>query len=198
MNETRNRRRAGVKEEEPKIERAMFDETMALVKEATKGDPHREARLQVRQEDIITSSDYLLARAAEDWLKLPSGWPEMEFTIEDLAGDNGYKIEAVNIGANAGVPFRRSGFIIAANWIENIGRINVQIVYLPEDNEYREPIFDMQNQYWKRQYYFMEAVNRTGRNFADQLRQKPTANQLGLARNLINRAVNPEKPSRFP
>lgn len=170
-------------------ENKIFHETYKAVKEAVGKDPLREARLWIQQEDIIQLTGWRFKQKAKNWLELPSGWSDMKFTIEDLGHREGYKIEAVNLGANAGVTFRRSGFIIAANWYTGISRTGVQVVYLPEDNQFREPLFDMQNPYWQRQHNFMEEVNRRGREFSDELSQKPRIDQLTLASNLIDRAT---------
>jgi len=196
-------------EESTETEQPVFDSIMAVVKSIPeiKGG-RQEAKLNIEQDQIadilkwgkfwgmfgetgIRGLSYKLEHKAMDWLKLPSGWPDMELVVAQNEQPEGFALEIVNIGADAGVAHRRSGFLIIAHPSGNA--INVQTMYLPEDNPYREPGFDMQNPYWQKQHAFMEVVNRTGREFVDQLDQESALNKLKLAKSLIDHAIHSGK-----
>jgi len=180
---------------ETETEQSVFDSIMAVVKSIPeiKGG-RQEAKLNIEQDrviDILGGKLWGLSHYARDWLKLPSGWPDMDLVVAQNGEREGFTLEVINIGADAGIAHRRSGFLLIAHPIGEA--INVQTIYLPEDNDFREPRFDMQNSYWQRQHSFMEAVNRTGREFVDRLDQESTLNKLRFAKSLIEQAITSAK-----
>lgn len=190
------KRKKDIQPKEPtETEQSVFDSIMAIVEgipEIKSGK--RKAKLSIEQDQIIGGLGYCLAYKTKQWLKFPSGWPDMDFTIAKNGQREGFILEFTNIGTDAGIAHRKSGFLLIAHPIGKV--INVQTIYLPEDNKFREPRFDMQNPYWQEQHAFMEAVNRTGIEFVDQLDQEPTINKLKFAQRMVEQAVHLRTPER--
>ncbi len=193
---TRKRGRETQPTEPTETIQSVFDETMKLVKEIPEDQL---TKLRIESDALI-----FLLSMGELW-GLRGGNRGLNFILKDrayrwvqssimpvVAKRHENNSLSIIVGAGYMGTHRQSGFSIVADSIEN-AEINVQSNYLPADNEFKWPRYDMRNEHWKTQHNFIEGLNIRGREFIGYLKQEPAINKLKLARSLIQQAVQPIK-----